>query len=116
LTPIKVEAAGACKRLAWRHAMQRAIGRAYLRVRGAHPRRPKSDHSLLIEIGCDALLAFAGMAVLAGFALVAWAMLDGLQLTKVVLGLALLALGPLLLLVWERVAWEPFVERLSELS
>lgn len=96
--------------------MQRAIGRAYQRVKGAHPRRPKSTHRWMAELGCDLLLIAAGVALLGGFGLAIWGMLGGLQLVKIVLGLGLLVLGPILLLLWERVAWEPFVERLSHLS
>ena len=96
--------------------MQRAIGRAYQRVKGAHPRRPKSDHSWMVELGCDLLLIAAGVAVLGGFGLVVWEMLGALQPVKIAVGLGLLALGPVLLLIWERVAWEPFVERLSHLT
>ena len=45
-----------------------------------------------------------------------WAILDGLLLTRLVSGLALMALACGLLVLWERLAWEPFVERLPELS
>jgi hypothetical protein len=96
--------------------MQRAIGRAYQRVKGAHPRRPKSDHSWIMELGCDLLLIAAGVAVLSGFGLAVWGMLGVLQPVKIGIGVGLLALGPVLLLLWERVAWEPFAERLSHLS
>ncbi|MGZ6015779.1 MAG: hypothetical protein ACXWKM_08535 [Phenylobacterium sp.] len=96
--------------------MQRAIGRAYQRVKGAHPRRPKSSHRWMVELGCDLLLIAAGLAVLGGFGLAVWGMLGAMQPVKIAVGLGLLALAPVLLLIWERVAWEPFAERLSHLS
>lgn len=96
--------------------MRRAIGRAYQRMKGAHPRRPKSSYSLIFELGCDLLLIAAGVAVLGGLGLVVWGVLGVLAPLWIILGLGLIALGPILLLLWERVAWEPFAERLSRLS
>lgn len=96
--------------------MQRAIGRARQRLQGEHPRRPKSTIGLLVEISCDLLLAAAAAAVLGGVALVVWAILDGWNPARMVAGLCLLAMGPVILLIWERIAWAPFVEHLSDLS
>ena len=96
--------------------MRRAIGRAYQRVKGVHPRRPKSNDSRVAEFGCDLLLIAAGVAVLGGFGLGAWGLVGALQPLKILLGLGLVGLGLALLLFWERVAWEPFAERLSQLS
>lgn len=96
--------------------MQRAIGRAYKRLRGAHPRRPDSRYRLLKEIACDMLLGAAFVSIVSAPVTLVWAAYSGLDLAKIMLSLGLLALGAGLLLVWEQVAWEPFVERLSHLS
>lgn len=69
----------------------------------------------MAELGCDLLLIAAGVAALGGFGLAVWGMLGAMQPVKIVIGLGLFALGPVLLLIWERVAWEPFAERLSHL-
>jgi len=96
--------------------MQRAIGRAYQRLQGAHPRRPRNRYSLLVEIGCDVLLGAVVLSSLAAFALLAWAMYAGFTAAAIALVIGLVGLSAALLLVWERVAWEPLAERLSEIS
>lgn len=96
--------------------MQRAIGRAYQRFQGGHPRRPSSRYSLLIEIGCDLLLAGAILCVLGAFGLLAWAIYAGFDARTIFLCLGLMAAGAVLLLVWEHVAWKPFAERLSDMT
>jgi hypothetical protein len=96
--------------------MQRAVGRAYLRLKGEHPRRPPSRFSLVMEIACDALLVSAFLALTASAVVLAWTLFIGLQATALLSALALAAFAALLLLVWEKVAWEPFVDHLSELS
>lgn len=96
--------------------MQRALNRAYQRLQGNHPRRPKTDFSWLAHLGTDALLVSAVLAVLAGAGLIVWAFADGVQAARLTAGLALIALGPALLYLWERVAWKPFAERLSKLT
>ena len=96
--------------------MQRALARAHQRLQGNHPRRPSAPFARTTEILCDILLAAAVVAFLAGVALFVWAIVSGLGLFKIFAGLALLAIGPILLLIWERVAWEPFGRNLSQLS
>ena len=96
--------------------MQRTIGRVRQRLRGTHPRRPASRFSFMAEIACDLLLAVAGGVLLFGFVVVVWAMLNGLPVVRLVAGVALMAFACVLLALWERLAWEPFVERLSRLS
>ena len=96
--------------------MQRALSRAHQRLQGNHPRRPAAPFARTIEILCDILLAAAAVAFLAGVGLTAWALVSGPGLVQLLSGLALLVVGPVLLLIWERVAWEPFARRLSQLS
>lgn len=96
--------------------MQRTIGRAYKRFLGAHPRRPKSDVSHLLELGCDALLAAAVLAVLGGLALALWGVFGVFSAEDLLLGLVLAGCGVILLCTWERLAWEPFAQQLDELS
>lgn len=97
--------------------MRSAIGRAYQRIRGAHPRRPKSRLNFLVEVGCDLLLVLAAAACIGGLAAVAWAIAHGgLAVQPLIVGLTLLATSVGLLLLWEKVAWEPIVETLSKLS
>jgi hypothetical protein len=97
-------------------AMQRTIGRAYKRLRGAHPRRPKSNVSHLLELACDALLAAAVLALLGGLALALWSVFGGVSAEGLILGLVLVGCGATLLCAWERLAWEPFAQQLDELS
>lgn len=94
--------------------MKRAVGRAYRRMQGAHPRRPKTSSRWLAELACDFLLTSAAAGVLAGVALALWGVAAGGRLPQLVSGLAFFVIGAGLLLVWERVAWEPFAEDLSD--
>ena len=94
----------------------RALGRACQRLQGNHPRRSKSRLGLLIDIVCDAILVVAAIAFLAGLALIIWSLVGGFKAAPFVGGLALLALGPALLALWERLAWEPLGKRLSKLT
>jgi hypothetical protein len=96
--------------------MQRALARAHQRLQGNHPRRPPAPFARTTEILCDILLAASAVAFLAGVGLTVWAIVGRLGLVQLCSGLALLAIGPVLLLIWERVAWEPFGRRLSQLS
>lgn len=96
--------------------MQRTLNRVYQRIQGNHPRRPPSLPGRAMELLCDVLLVLAVSAVLAGVILVVASLIDGLPLLRLGLGLASLALGPALLLLWERLAWAPFAKRLSELT
>jgi hypothetical protein len=93
--------------------MKRATGRAYQRLRGAHPRRPKSRTSALVEIGCDLLLGMAAAGMLGGLVVLVWATVTSLRPAQLVLGAVLIGVGGLLLLLWERIAWEPFVRELG---
>ena len=94
--------------------MKRAAGRAYQRIKGAQPRRPKSRTSLLVDIACDLLLTASAAGILGGMAVLVWATVSGLRLAQLVSGAALIAVGALLLLLWERIAWEPFAHEASE--
>ena len=96
--------------------MRRAVSRAYKRIRGAHPRRPKSAFSLVIEISCDVLLAASALLAAAGFAFMAWAAVQGFPVGFLALGTALVVAAAGLLLLWEWLAWESFAATLSHLS
>lgn len=96
--------------------MQRALGRAYQRFQGGHPRRPPSKGTPLAELVCDALLLLAIATFLAGVAVVVAGLIGGVHVARLLVGGALVLAGPVLLLVWERLAWEPFVKRLSHLD
>lgn len=97
--------------------MRRTIGRAYKRLRGAHPRRPKSDVSHLLELACDALLVASALAVLGGLTLALRGVFGGgFSAEDFILGLVLIGCGVVLLCTWERLAWEPFAQQLDELS
>lgn len=96
--------------------MQRALNRAYQRLQGNHPRRPKSNFSWLAHLAADGLLVCAALSFLGGVGLVAWALIDGLDAARLALGVALILLGPALLYLWEKVAWDPFAERLTEFT
>lgn len=90
--------------------MKRAVGRAYQRVKGVHPRRPKSRTSLLLDIACDLLLASSAAGLVGGMGVLLWATVGGLETARLVSGAALIAIGAALLLAWERIAWEPFAQ------
>lgn len=94
--------------------MQRTLGRAYQRLQGNHPRRPDGQRGM--EVFCDALLALGVLALPAGVALIVWGCLARFEPIRIVAGSALVILSPLVLLLWERLAWEPFREHLSQLS
>ena len=96
--------------------MQRTIGRAYQRLCGAHPRRPKSDVSRLLELACDALLAASALALLGGLDLALWGLFGGFLTEHLLLRLVLVGCGLILLFTWERLAWAPFARPLDELS
>ncbi len=94
--------------------MQRTLGRACQRLQGNHPRRP--DGHRLMELLCDAILALAGLVFVGGLGLIAWGCIGQFEPIRVVAGGALVIATPFVLLFWERLAWEPFEERLSQLS
>jgi hypothetical protein len=94
--------------------MKRAVHRAYRRFTGAHPRRPRSRASLAAEIGCDLMLALAVFGMLGGAGVLVWATATGFHAGLLLCGALMIGLGALLLLIWERVAWEPFAEKISE--
>jgi hypothetical protein len=96
--------------------MQRALNRAYQRLQGNHPKRPKTKLSHLAELGADVLLGAAALAVLSGVGLLIWAFADGLAAKKLIGGVVLIALGPLLLRVWERIVWDELADDLSKLT
>ena len=94
--------------------MKRAVGRAYQRVKGIHPRRPKSRTSLLLDIVCDLLLASSAAGLLGGMGVLLWATVSGLETARLIFGAVLIASGAALLLLWERIAWEPFAHALPQ--
>ena len=94
--------------------MQRTLGRAYQRLQGNHPRR--ADGNWVMELFYDALFAFGLIAFPAGAALLLWGCIARFEPARMSAGVALMLLSPLALLVWERLAWEPFVERLSQMD
>lgn len=94
--------------------MQQTLGRAYQRLRGNHPRRQDGNHA--IELLYDALLAFGVLALPAGVALVVWGCLDRFEPVRTGGGAALIVLSPSVLLLWERLAWAPFVDRISRMD
>ena len=96
--------------------MQRRFGRVYQRLRGAHPRRPRSRVSGLMEFACDALLAAAGLVFLGGLALALRAVFGGFPAEDLILSFVLVGCSIILLRAWERLAWEPIAQRLDELS
>ncbi len=96
--------------------MQRTLGRAYQRLKGNHPRRPEGWGHRAMEIFCDALLAFGALAIPIGIGLVVWGCATGFVVGRLAAGAILVTLGPVALILWEHLAWEPFGERLSQLS
>ena len=96
--------------------MKRAIGRAYKRIQGRHPRREKTGNGWLVELGCDLILVGASACALAGVGLAVWAAIAGFLGSAILAVIALFALGAGLLLLWEKIAWEPFVGHLNELT
>ena len=96
--------------------MQRTIGRAYQRLRGTHPRRPRSGISHLLELACDALLAASALALLSGLDVAIWGLFGGFTMERLVLGFVLVGCGLVLLFTWERLAWAPLARQLDELS
>jgi hypothetical protein len=96
--------------------MQRALKRAHQRLQGRQPEWGGSEPGLWAKILYDALLTAAGAAFLGGLALIAWGVADRLEVMKVVGGAVLVVLGPALLILWERLVWEPFADKLSQLS
>ena len=96
--------------------MQRAIGRAYQRLQSGYPRSRDGRKGLMFEIACDLLLTVVVLGSLAAFGLLAWGMYAGFTGALVGLALGLVAVSASLLLVWERIAWEPLPRRLSGLS
>jgi hypothetical protein len=96
--------------------MQRTLNRAYQRLQGNHPRRPPSWINRAIETVLDLLFFGAILVFLGGIALIVWSLAAGFEITLFSVGLALLVLGPVLLLLWERVGWEPVAKRFSKLT
>ncbi len=93
--------------------MQRTLGRAYQRLRGGHPRRPEGERAM--ELFCDALFALGVLAFPAGVALISWGCIAKFERIRIAAGAALVILSPLVMLLWERLAWEPVIERLSQM-
>ena len=94
--------------------MQRTLDRAYQRLQGKHPRRRQGARHM--EYLCDALLALGVLAFPAGLALILWGCFARFDPIRLAAGLALAILSPLVLFLWERLAWEPFVQRLSQMD
>lgn len=96
--------------------MQRALNRAYQRLQGNHPKPSESASKPLTTLLCDLLLAVAISVFLVGLALVIWSVASKLELFRLFGGLALMVLGPVLLLLWEHVFWEPFARDMARMS
>ena len=94
--------------------MQRTLSRAYQRLRGNHPRRPDGNHA--VELFCDAVLALGVLDFLAGVALIAWGCAAGFEPFRIIAGAVMLIHSPAVLWLWEKLAWEPFFERLAQAS
>jgi hypothetical protein len=69
-----------------------------------------------MELFCDGLLALSVLVFLAGLGLIAWGCIAAFEIVRIVAGVALLILSPVVLLLWERLAWAPFAKHLSQLS
>ena len=95
--------------------MQRAVARAYQRLQGNHPRRPPAPFARTMEVLCDGLLGLAVVAFLGGVGLIVWGLVAGFAPIRLIAGLVLLAVSAVLLLLWERFAWEPFIKQFSQL-
>jgi len=65
---------------------------------------------------CDGLLVLGLGALLTGPALIAWGCVANFAPVRMGTGVGLVVVGALVLLLWERLAWEPFGDRLSRLS
>jgi len=96
--------------------MRRTLGRAYRRFHGDHPRRPPGPLSRVTEILTDVLLGAGFVLGIAGLAIAVGNLIRGPHPLGVTLGGGLALLGAALLLLWERVAWEPFEDQLRDLS
>lgn len=98
--------------------MQRALNRAYQRVQGNHPRRPRARFSILMDIACDVLLVGAAFAFLGGLAVMVWGLAEGFRFEplRFLVGLAFLAVSPVLLILWDRLAWQSLIKDLSDLT
>jgi len=93
--------------------IKRAVKRAVARARGDHP-GGASKNGLLKTVLCDLLLVAVALLLLAGFVVVVIALFRGLAM--LLIGAGLLVLGVVLLIVWERLFWEPCARKLSELT
>lgn len=93
----------------------RAVNRAAARMRGDHPRRNGEYEALRILL-YDLLLIVAGVFALAGLVLVVIGLVQGFSVAKLLIGVGLVALGIVLLLLWERLFWGPIGRGLNKLS
>jgi len=93
----------------------RAVKRAAARMRGDHP-RPGGEEETLRTLLYDLLLIVAAVFALAGVVLIVISLVQGFSAAKLVIGAGLVILGIVLLLLWERLFWEPFARDLSRLS
>jgi len=62
------------------------------------------------------LLASSGVTVQGGADLAVWALIDRLEVKKLVSGVVFIALGMTLLHVWDKVARQPFAGSVSDLT
>jgi hypothetical protein len=95
--------------------MRSALNKARERLQNGHPAASHPAHRVR-GLVCDLVLATAASAFLGGLVLVAWAALAGFEPIRLYGGLTLVVLGPMLLLAWEHLFWEPFVRDLSRMS
>ncbi len=93
----------------------RAVNRAAARMRGDHPRRGGEEEALRTLL-CDLLLIVTAVLALAGLVLIVIGLVQGFSVVKLLIGVGLVVLGVVLLLLWERLFWEPIARDLSRLS
>jgi hypothetical protein len=96
--------------------VKRAMKRAARRVRGDHPRRTADPARFGLYVLCDLLLLATVISFFAGLAFTVIGLLGAIGVADLVLGLALIGLSILLLILWEKVFWDPFAHHFDELS
>lgn len=96
--------------------INRAFKRAVRRVRGDHPRRKSHPARFGIYVLCDLLLIAAGLAFLVGVGFVISGLVQAFDLVDLGIGAGLVLLAPVLLILWEKVFWEPVAHTLERLT
>jgi hypothetical protein len=96
--------------------VKRAAKRAMRRIKGDHPHRGAKVARFGVLLACDVILIAAAMAFLGGFAFVIVGLVQMIDIVSLGMGVALIVLSALLLILWERVFWEPFAHNLEDLT